>query len=61
MHRRKQLGALLRKAPEPLGRPDEALAALFATAGLDPQARAEQLDNAQWQSLACAFAAAGAR
>ena len=61
MHRRKQLGALLRKAPEPLGRPDEALAALFATAGLDPQARAEQLGNVQWQSLACAFAAAGAR
>ena len=56
MHRRKQLGAALRKAPEPLGRDDAALAALFAAAGVAPQARAEQLSNAQWQALARAFA-----
>lgn len=56
MHRRKQLAASLRKAPEPLGRDEQALAALFAAAGVGPQQRAEQLDNAQWQSLACAYA-----
>ena len=56
MHRRKQLGAALRKAPEPLACGDEALAARFAAAGVDPLARAEQLTNAQWQALARAFA-----
>ncbi len=55
MHRRKQLGAALRKAPEPLGRGDAALAALFAAAGVDLSARAEQLTNAQWQALARAW------
>ena len=58
MHRRKQLGASLRKAPEPLGRDDAALAALFAAAGVASADRAEQLSNAQWQSLARAFAQA---
>jgi 16S rRNA (adenine1518-N6/adenine1519-N6)-dimethyltransferase len=58
MHRRKQIGASLRKAPAPLGRDDDALAALFASAGIEPQARAEQLTQAQWQALACAFARA---
>lgn len=55
MHRRKQLGALLRKAPEPIGREEADLALRFATAGVDPFARAEDLTNAQWQALACAF------
>lgn len=59
MHRRKQLAAALRKAPAPLGRDDAALAALFAAAGIDPLARAEQLTNAQWQSLARAWADVG--
>lgn len=59
MHRRKQLGASLRKAPAPLGRDEAGVAALFAAAGVDPQARAEQLANAQWQALARAFAADG--
>ena len=58
MHRRKQFGAALRKAPEPIGRDDAALAALFAAAGVDPSARPEQLTGAQWQALARAFAAA---
>jgi len=59
MHRRKQLAAALRKAPAPLGRDDAALAALFAAAGIDLLARAEQLTNAQWQSLARAWADVG--
>ena len=58
MHRRKQFGAALRKAPEPVGRDDAALAALFTAAGVDPSARPEQLSDAQWQALARAFAAA---
>jgi 16S rRNA (adenine1518-N6/adenine1519-N6)-dimethyltransferase len=57
MHRRKQLSAALRRAPEPLVRSDEALAALFAAAGIEPVCRAEQLTNAQWQALARAYAA----
>ncbi len=61
MHRRKQLGASLRKAPEPVGRDDAALAALFAAAAIDPQARAEQLSNAQWQALARAFGEANSK
>jgi len=56
MHRRKQLFASLRKAPEPLLRSDADLGELFASASVDPLARAEQLTNAQWQALACAFA-----
>ena len=55
MHRRKQFGAALRKAPAPLGRDDATLAALFAAAGIEPAARAEQLTNGQWQALARAF------
>jgi len=54
-HRRKQFGAALRKAPAPLGRDDATLAALFAAAGIEPAARAEQLTNGQWQALARAF------
>ena len=57
MHRRKQLGATLRKAPAPVGCGDATLAARFAAAAVDPAARAEQLTDAQWQALARAFAA----
>ncbi len=56
MHRRKQLGASFRKAPAPLGREDATLAALFAAAGVDTVARAEQLTQTQWQALARAYA-----
>ncbi|HNX34671.1 MAG TPA: 16S rRNA (adenine(1518)-N(6)/adenine(1519)-N(6))-dimethyltransferase RsmA [Kiritimatiellia bacterium] len=59
MHRRKQLGASLRKAPVPIGRSEAALAALFDAAEIGPQARAEQVSDGQWQQLARAFAAAG--
>jgi len=56
MHRRKQLGAIFRRAPEPVGCGDAAVAERFAAAGLSPSARPEQLDNVQWQALARAFA-----
>ena len=56
MHRRKQLGATLRKAPPPFGRSDETLARLFAAVGVDAQSRAETLSNEQWLKLAQAFA-----
>lgn len=58
MHRRKQLGAALRKAHAPLGRDAAALAALFASAGIAPADRAEQLSNEQWQALARAYSRA---
>ena len=57
LHRRKQLGAWLRRAPAPVGRDEATLARLLAEAGVDPARRAEQLDNAAWQALARAFAA----
>lgn len=57
MHRRKQLGAALRRAPEPIGRDDAALAQRFEGASVDASLRPEQLTNAQWQALARAFAA----
>lgn len=56
MHRRKQLAAILRRAPAPVGREDAELAACFAAAGVAPTARPEQLSNAQWEALARAFA-----
>ncbi|MEI7899050.1 MAG: 16S rRNA (adenine(1518)-N(6)/adenine(1519)-N(6))-dimethyltransferase RsmA [bacterium] len=58
MHRRKQIGAALRKAPAPLGRDDASLAALFAVSKIPPLARAEQLTQTQWQALARAFSRA---
>lgn len=58
MHRRKQLGASLRKAPEPIGCDDAALAARLAAAGIAPALRPEELAGAQWQALARAFASA---
>ena len=56
MHRRKQLGAALRKAPAPVGRGDEELARLFAAAAVDLKDRAETLTNFQWLALTQAFA-----
>ena len=58
MHRRKQLGAALRKAPAPISRDAADLTARFRAAGIDPATRPEQLTNGQWQALARAFAAA---
>ena len=58
MHRRKQLGAAFRKAPEPIGREDAALTARFEAAKVDPALRPEQLSDGQWQALARVFAAA---
>ncbi len=55
MHRRKQLGAIFRKAPPPIIHSDEVLAVLFAKAGVQAHARPEKLSNDEWQNLARAF------
>jgi len=55
MHRRKQMGAIFRKAPPPLGRTDEALAVLFSQAGIEMQERPERVSNEAWQKLARVF------
>lgn len=55
MHRRKQLGAIFRKAPPPIIHSDEVLAVLFAQAGVEAHARPEKLTNEEWQNLARAF------
>ena len=55
MHRRKQMGAIFRKAPPPMIHSDEVLAMLFSQAGVDPQARPEKLTNEEWKRLAKAF------
>ncbi len=57
MHRRKQFGAALRKAPTPIGCSDAELLGRFSAAGVDPSRRPEQLTHAQWLALARAFAA----
>lgn len=58
MQRRKQIGTVLRKAPEPLGCSEERLAPILRMAGIDPQDRPERLTGAQWQGLARAYAEA---
>lgn len=55
MHRRKQLGSLLRRAPGTLACSDEAVAAHLAAAGISPQTRPERLSVAEWCSLAKAW------
>ncbi|MDD4102426.1 MAG: 16S rRNA (adenine(1518)-N(6)/adenine(1519)-N(6))-dimethyltransferase RsmA [Kiritimatiellae bacterium] len=55
MHRRKQLGAVLRKAPEPLSCSEERLAQIFTESGIDPHDRPERLSGEQWQALSRAF------
>lgn len=61
MHRRKQMGASLRKATGELERSDAQIAALLATAGVDPKSRAEQISNEGWKALARAYAAEGVK
>jgi len=58
MHRRKQIGTVLRKAPESLGCAEERLASIFSAAGIDLRDRPERLTGAQWQGLARAYAGA---
>lgn len=58
MHRRKQLGAVLRSAPEQLRSSDETLERVLGAAEIDPHERPERLTNQQWQGLARAFARA---
>ena len=55
MHRRKQMGAIFRKAPPPMIHSDEVLAMLFSQAGVDAQTRPEKLTNDEWKNLARAF------
>jgi 16S rRNA (adenine1518-N6/adenine1519-N6)-dimethyltransferase len=57
MHRRKQMGASLRKATGRIARNDAEIAALLAQAGVDLLTRAEQISNAGWVALAQAYAA----
>jgi 16S rRNA (adenine1518-N6/adenine1519-N6)-dimethyltransferase len=59
LHRRKQMPVTLRGAPPPLRRDAEAGRRLLAACGIDPQARPETLDVAQWCALASALAADG--
>jgi len=56
MHRRKQIGASLRKAGGGLERSDSQIAALLFSAGIDAKTRAEQISNEGWKSLARAYA-----
>jgi 16S rRNA (adenine1518-N6/adenine1519-N6)-dimethyltransferase len=58
MHRRKQIGASLRKAVGELERTDEKLTELLKLAGVDPKTRAEQISNVGWQALAKVYAGA---
>jgi 16S rRNA (adenine1518-N6/adenine1519-N6)-dimethyltransferase len=55
MHRRKQMGAIFRKAPPPMIHSDEVLALLFSQAGVNAQERPEKLTNEAWKRLAKAF------
>ena len=51
MHRRKQLAAALRQAPEPFCLETAVVQELLVSCGADPRARAEELDVAQWCAL----------
>ena len=55
MHRRKQMGAIFRKAPPPMIHSDEVLAMLFSQEGVDAQTRPEKLTNDEWKNLARAY------
>ena len=59
MHRRKQMGASLRKATGGLERGDDELIKLLNCAGIDHKSRAEQISNAGWQALARGYAREG--
>ncbi len=52
MHRRKQLGATLRRLAGPLAAPAGQVAEVFEACGLDPRIRAEDLTMDQWCALA---------
>ena len=57
MHRRKQLGTLLRKAPGILEAPAEEVLSRLERAGLPSQIRPEALTLPQWEALARIYAA----
>jgi len=56
MHRRKQIGASLRKAVAGLERSDSEITVILSRAGIEPRTRAEQISNAGWQALAIEYA-----
>jgi len=58
MHRRKQIGASLRKAGGTLARTDDELAGILSRVGIEPKTRAEEISNPGWQALARAYAQA---
>ena len=55
MHRRKQLGSLLRRQSGPLACDDVTLAERLAATGLDPRIRPEELTVLQWERLARSY------
>lgn len=57
MHRRKQLAAALRNAPEELQLETAVAQELLIACGADPRARAEELDVTQWCALVRAWTA----
>ena len=60
MHRRKQLAAALRLAPDELRLETAVAQELLAGCGADPRARAEELDVGQWCALVRMWPALGA-
>ncbi len=56
MHRRKQLGSLLRRQTGLLACTDEVLAQRLAAAGLEPRIRPEELTVGQWTALSKVYA-----
>ncbi len=56
MHRRKQIGSVLRKAPEQLRCSEDTLERILVAAGIDPHVRPERLTGDQWQGLSREFA-----
>lgn len=60
MHRRKQLGAVMRQAKGELGFSDDGeVAAWLGSAGIDPRIRPEMLSDGDWRRLSAALAAKG--
>jgi len=55
MHRRKQLAAALRQAPEPFCLEARVIQEMLAACGADPRARAEELNVSQWCALVRAW------
>jgi len=57
LHRRKQIGATLRRARAPIGCEEAEILSRFEAAHIDPKRRAETLTNAEWYALTRIYAA----